>query len=536
MDSVVIVGSGPSAVHFALSVLRKGYRVNMLDVGYPRPPAVNPDDNFTALKENLADPVRYFLGERYDGVVLPHPQEEFYGIPPSKEYVLRQPGGFAFNARGFAPFFSFAQGGIAEAWTGGCYPFNAAEVADFPFDFAELERAYAEVAARIGVIGAPDDLARFFPLHDNLLEPLDLDAHSAQLMSAYDKRKAWLNRRLRCYFGRTRIATLSRDLGARKKCSYLGRCLWGCPTDSLYTPSITLRECMAFPQFTYQPGWRATHFKFDAAQRVTSIVAQPAAAGAPQEFPAERFALAAGALGSTKIYLESIFRRTGERIELHGLMDNRQILMPFVNLRMMGKPYNPESYQYHQLGLGIDSADPKAYVHGQITTLKTAMLHPIAANLPCDLRTAAFLVHNLHAALGIVNVNLYDTRRQGNFVSLAAQGDAQDSRLVIHYQPESGEAQRIRDAVRTVRRALLHLGCIVPPGMIHVRPMGSSVHYAGTLPMSRTKGRHTTSETCQSHEFPNLFIVDGATFPFLPAKNITFSLMANAVRVASHAF
>ena len=49
-------------------------------------------------------------------------------------------------------------------------------------------------------------------------------------------------------------------------------------------------------------------------------------------------------------------------------------------------------------------------------------------------------------------------------------------------------------------------------------------------------GRHTTSETCQSHEFSNLFIVDGATFPFLPAKNITFSLMANAVRVASRAF
>lgn len=536
MDSVIIVGSGPSAVHFALSLLRKNYRVTMLDVGYPKPPAVNPADSFAALKENLADPAGYFLGERYDGVVLPNPEKEFYGIPPSKDYVLRQPAGAAFNARGFAPFFSFAQGGIAEAWTGGCYPFNAAEVADFPFDFADLERGYAEVAARIGVIGAPDDLARFFPLHENLLEPLELDAHSAQLMSVYEKRKDWLHRRLRCYFGRTRIATLSRDLGSRKKCGYLGRCLWGCPTDSFYTPSITLRECVAFPNFTYQPGLRVTHFKFDGAQNVTHIVAEPAAGGAPQEFAADRFALAAGALCSTKIYLESIFRSTGERLELHGLMDNRQILMPFVNLRMIGKPYNPESYQYHQLGLGIDSDDPRGYVHGQITTLKTAMLHPIAANLPCDLRTAAFLVNNMHAALGIVNVNLHDTRRQGNFVSLAVDADAKDSRLVIDYSPEPAEVHRLRAAINTVRRALLHLGCVVPPGMLHVRPMGASVHYAGMLPMSRTRGRHTTSETCQSHEFPNLFLVDGATFPFLPAKNITFSLMANAVRIASRAF
>ena len=34
----------------------------------------------------------------------------------------------------------------------------------------------------------------------------------------------------------------------------------------------------------------------------------------------------------------------------------------------------------------------------------------------------------------------------------------------------------------------------------------------------------------------NLFFVDGSTFPFLPAKNITFTLMANAVRIAHCAF
>ena len=35
---------------------------------------------------------------------------------------------------------------------------------------------------------------------------------------------------------------------------------------------------------------------------------------------------------------------------------------------------------------------------------------------------------------------------------------------------------------------------------------------------------------------PGVWLADGATFPFLPAKNITFTLMANAVRVAQAAF
>jgi choline dehydrogenase-like flavoprotein len=46
----------------------------------------------------------------------------------------------------------------------------------------------------------------------------------------------------------------------------------------------------------------------------------------------------------------------------------------------------------------------------------------------------------------------------------------------------------------------------------------------------------TVTRGCRSRDVENLLVVDGSTFPFLPAKNITFSLMANAVRVAEEAF
>jgi choline dehydrogenase-like flavoprotein len=66
--------------------------------------------------------------------------------------------------------------------------------------------------------------------------------------------------------------------------------------------------------------------------------------------------------------------------------------------------------------------------------------------------------------------------------------------------------------------------------------MGASVHYAGTIPMTRDAAPFTATEFGQSRDYENLFLVDGATFPFLPAKNITFTLMANAVRIAEAAF
>jgi choline dehydrogenase-like flavoprotein len=66
--------------------------------------------------------------------------------------------------------------------------------------------------------------------------------------------------------------------------------------------------------------------------------------------------------------------------------------------------------------------------------------------------------------------------------------------------------------------------------------MGASVHYSGTLPMSTSDLPLTTTPDCRSRDFDNLFLVDGSSFPFLPAKNLTFSLMANAARVADNVF
>lgn len=530
---VLVVGSGASGVHFALTVLRKGGHVTMLDVGRDSGPVVEPDASLNGLKDTLADPTGYFLGAGFEGALLPGPAGEYYGIPPSKNYVFDTPPGFGFATSGFAPLFSFAQGGLAQVWTAGCYPLNEDEIDDFPFSYRDLAPCYDEVARRIGVTGVEDDLTPFMPVHEHLLPPLDLDAHSAKLMERYGKVRDRLNRD-GMHVGRTRVATLSRSLGSREACDYRGRCLWGCPRGALYTPSHTLQECLTYDTFEYIPGLEVSHFTV-AANRVRSVVTRSVEGQPAREFAVDRLALAAGALQSSRIVLTSVLHHTGERARLRGLMDNRQILVPFVNLSRIGQAFSPDTYQYHLLGLGIETGSPRDYVHGQITTLKTALLHPIIQRMPFDLATSTFIMRALHPALGIVNVNLRDTRRGDNFVELEDEAGP-SPRLGIHYEPDPEEPARIDHALRQVRKALHRLHCVVPPGMAHVRPMGASVHYAGTLPMTRTAGPFTTTEHCQSRDFENLFVVDGATFPFLPAKNLTFTLMANAVRVAEAAF
>lgn len=503
----------------------------MIDVGRQGRASVLPHASLNGLKAELPDPAEYFLGRDFDSVLLPGIDDEYYGLPPSKDYVFDQPQDFGHASTGFAPLFSFARGGLGEAWTAGCYPLTAAETTDFPFPHADLARGYDEVARRIGVTGADDDLARFLPIHEHLLPPIELDRHSRQLVDRYARVRAHLNAE-GAFLGRTRVATLTQPKADRGACTHLGRCLWGCPRGSLYTPSQTLNALLGHPRFQYVTDLEVTHLKLGAGSRVQGIVAcRPD--GAVEELAADRVALAAGALLSTRILLVTLTRESGKRLRMPGLMDNRQVLVPFLNLSMLGAQFSADTYQYHLLGMGFDDPSPRDYVHAQITTLKTALVHPLIQRLPFGLGASTSMFRSVHAALGLLNVNFRDTRREDSFVELS---DDDRPRLRIHYAPDRAEPDRIQHTLRRVKRALRKLNCIVPPGMVHVRPMGASVHYAGTVPMTAEARPFSATPEGQSRDIPNLFLADGATFPFLPAKNITFTLMANAVRIARAAF
>lgn len=530
---VTVVGSGASGVHFALSLLEKGHSVRLIDAGGDTPEPVLPESGLNELKTSLEDPVAYFLGDAFEAVTLPGTEGEYYGFPPHKQPIFAHPPELALETAGFEPLLSHAAGGLAEAWTAGCYPFDESDLEPFPFGYEAIGPYYDAVARRIGVTGREDDLARFMPVHADLLNPIQLDDGSRALEEAYVLKRSRLNRGLGFYMGRSRVAALAEPQGDRSACGLLGRCLWGCPTTAFYTPTLTLAECRRYPRFNYETGTYVRYFTFNRAGRVVSLVISHGDTETIDR-PVETLALAAGTLSSSRILLESLWRGRGERAALSGLMDNRQVLVPFVNLRRIGARYSPDSYQYHQLSIGLapDANDP--YVHGQVTTLTTAQAHPILQTMPMDLPSSLFVFRNARAAMGLVNLNYEDRRRSENRLSLG--GTTSRPALRIRYTPAEGEHRRISRSVKRLRRALRQLGCVVPPGTVHVRPMGASVHYAGTVPMSETPRPHTTSPDGRSHDFENLFFVDGTTFPSLPAKNVTFTLMANAMRIAEKAF
>jgi choline dehydrogenase-like flavoprotein len=526
----LVIGSGASGVHYALTVLERGEEVTLLDVGYERPAAPFPGATYSQLKEQLEDPLSDILGERSEFVVYPGPVSKPYGFPPSKGYVFRQPAAWSLTTRGFDPLVSFARGGLAEAWTGGSYELDERDLAAFPFSLGDLQPHYATVARRIGIAAERDDLERFSPMTADYGAPLPLDAHSAQLLTAYARKRQRVNA-LGVYLGRSRVAVLTRALGPRGECTQLGRCLLGCPRESLYAPSYTLRELQRFPGFSYVPGVFVERILVDGNGRATGALGRELAGGSERSFSGDRVVLAAGALASSRIYLSTLQHENGAAPELPGLMDNRHVMMPFVTPSRVGNDVEIASYQFHHLALGMRGSAPGDDVHGQITALKGAQVHPIVSSLPFDFRTSLGVFARVRAALGIANFWLADTRRDANVAHLRVTDDARHQ-LVLSYGDDTSDLARTNQAIAAIRKSLRIIGAVAPKSQTAVLPRGSSVHYAGTLPMTNDDRKHTCRADGSVRGFERLVVADGAAFSSLPAKNVTFTLMANAVRIA----
>src|SRR5262249_19017342 len=83
-----------------------------------------------------------------------------------------------------------------------------------------------------------------------------------------------------------------------------------------------------------------------------------------------------------------------------------------------------------------------------------------------------------------------------------------------------------------ILRLLGRMGYWSSRRFVRIPKPGASVHYGGPLPMrERVERRYETRRNGLLNGTKAVYIGDSAAFPRLPAKNLTFTIMANALRI-----
>ncbi|MCW5807238.1 MAG: hypothetical protein KIT31_33080 [Deltaproteobacteria bacterium] len=525
---VLVVGSGASAVNAAWPLVAAGLRVRMLDVGVrdERYGNLVPDGPFEEVRRTDPQQHRYLLGDRFEGIGFEHMGAGAQLTPP-RQWVTRDADRLQpLASASFFPLQSLAEGGLANAWGAGAPAFCAADLAGYPIAHADLAPHYEAVAARIGISGARDDLWPFLGPLDAMQPAVACDGNAGAILRRYARGPDRLHRD-GLYLGAPRLAMLSRPLGDRQPTRYWDMDFWSDAGRSVYRPRWTVDDLRRSPRFAFVPRRLVVAFA-DGPDGVT-VTARDLDAGTVETHRARRLVIGAGTLATTRIVLRSLGAH-GTRVPL---VCNPHTYAAMLNLGRLGDAGDEPRHSLAQLCVVHAPRGPAApFTVGHYYSYRSLLLFRLLKGSPLPMRHGLEVLRLLSPSLGVLILQHADRPTPAKYCELRAGGaGGDDDVLHVEYALSREEQARIDAVEADIVRGLRRLRCL---RLQTVRPgHAASTHFAGTLPMSRRDAPLTTAPDGRLHGTRHVYVVDGSVFPDLPSKGLTFTMMANADRIAT---
>lgn len=523
----IVVGSGAAGAMAAQTLVEGGARIALLDAGIcdDRYVGIVPArKTFVEIRRTEPEQYRYLLGDHFEAAAFGRIGAGAQLTPPRRFIVERTAELLPVRSESFAALQSLAFGGLAAGWGLMCGVYAPAEMERASLPAEPMQRAYQVVADRIGICGADDDarphtidgLARIQP-------PPPLDPAPASLASRYRRRRAAVNA-LGYVLGRPALALLTQPKDGRSA-TRLRDMEFYCDDDgAAWRPAGTIGRLAAHADFAYAGGVLATRFE----ERDGGIVlsALDLRDGTRRTFTCRRLVLAAGVLGTARLVLRSF-----DRPMPLPLLCNDYTYLPCLVPSQIGRSMPERAQSLTQLAMFHRRAGDDVAV-GTIFSYRSLMLFRLLREMPLGVRDARILMQYLLSGFVIAGFDHPQAASDGKSVARERDGASPTGdRLAVTYGLTDDERRDHRERERGFARALRTLGAW-PIRRVHP-PLGSSIHYAGTLPFAAAERPFTLAHDGRLHGTRNVFVADASGFTFLPAKPVTLSLMANAHRVAA---
>lgn len=526
---VAVIGSGPAGALAAATLLDAGSRVLMLDVAHDDPDTRRrvPDMTFSELRRSDPEQHRYFLGDALEGVPAGEIKVGAQLTPP-RQFVTRGTDEWLpTRGESFEPMQSLALGGLGAAWGAASFTWTESELQRVGFTERDFSRHYESVVRRIGVSADPNDdaSANCFAGIASAQPPLALDSGAESIWQAYPKAREAL-RSSGLSLGRTPLAALSRSLGERRANPLFDMDFWSDSRRSVFRPRYLVESLEQNPNFRLQRG--ALVQRFESHASAVSIHAIDVGSGEPTLHSARRVMLCAGAIGSARIALHSL----GAADVAAPLLCNPYVYLPCLNLRMLGRPAREARHSLSQLiAIYAPPEAPDDVVSAQLYGYRSLLLFKLVKEMPLPAWAGLQVGRLLMNSMTIAGLHHSDAASAEKTLKIVPRDDSALPEVHFEYRASADESVRRRRRERALAGLLRHLGVYaygrIAPGA------ASSIHYAGTLPMRDSAGESFASRADgRLWAAPRVYVGDSAGFRWLPAKGLTLTIMANAVRTA----
>jgi choline dehydrogenase-like flavoprotein len=404
--------------------------------------------------------------------------------------------------------------------------------ADWPIGYADLEPYYDLIEEYIGVQGMSEGLPG---LPDGRFQP----------PMAMTCAEVALRNRIKQAFGRTltqgRTANLSRPTHGRQPCHYCGPCEHGCTTHSYFNASFTtMADAMATGRCTLVTGAMAYKVLVDPdTRRATGVLYIDRTTRQPREIFGRVVALCAQTQESTRILLNSATRQDPTGLANTSGLVGRGLMTHFSD--------SGATADLPEFTTPPTLAGPRRPCWPLVVSFR---------NVPGGPQTKTFLRGYAFGTYISTGVNLgvagygqafksAATSPQPARVTMEGWGEClryEDNYVTvdpstpdvfgipvakIHLTPRDNEKAMLADMADTAAEMLEAGGArnIVP-----LHAARGQAHELGTARMGTDPKTSVLTPFQQTHDIPNLFVMDGSCFPTSAWQNPTLTIMALAVR------
>jgi choline dehydrogenase-like flavoprotein len=522
---VCIVGSGPAGGFMAKELTEAGAHVLLLEAGREVTPS-----EFTGHKWPYELPGRGSWVDR---------QRHFY--PDDIEQHIRYTGGDRIGVDRIRVL-----GGRSTHWNAVCLRFNDEDFRegsihgqepDWPLTYAEMAPLYSHVERTIGVCGTKENLAALPdgdyygpPPRMRCAEVLNKRACTTLGIPVVPVRKAML---------------VGQGRPGRMPCHYCSHCMQGCEVGAIFSSVNTLIPlAKATGRLTLRTNALVRHVDVDREGRAASVAFIDRATRRDHTVRAGIVVLSCGGIESPRLLLNSTSSRfpnglanssdlvgrylTGHTVfQLHGYLK-----------ALVGRPpFNDDGATDHStiarfrslvsgrgyvggFGAQVQYADPSYPHHAtRVPGLGSAFKRRVRALQPALLQMGGF---------GKVLA-----RRENRVTVDPAERDPHGIPVpVIEFSYSDNDRALWKDMGATLEEIYHVLGTEL---LFKDQQMnGFASHEVGTCRMGTDPRTSVLNPFCQSHDVPNLFVVDGSPFVTFPEKNPTLTIMALAVRASRY--
>jgi choline dehydrogenase-like flavoprotein len=476
---IAIVGSGPSGWATTKKLIELGHEVTVIDAGLVE------GDSFA---------------HETDGAIGLSRKLYFGSDLPYRSY----PHGPLTEKRNVNPISSFARGGLSLVWGATMLPYCKEDTKKWPVEISKLDGEFTEISNLLPITGIDDQLNS---LYGRFISRRGIipSARILRFIELCDR-----NKQPGVTVGLSRLAV---ETGSTKVsgCIYCNKCIDGCPGDFIWSSRLSIKE--------------AGYLKM----RVTKLIEEKASVKiegfridgsyiTTQDFA--KVFLACGPVESFRILANS--KITGKDAVLK---DSSTFFLPMFVLPRLGSAKSNSfalSQCFIRLNVGAENhaSQFQVYEYSEDLILRVRKVLPFGRIVP-----RWFLKLGLKRIVVAIG---YLGEEQSPAIQMQFLEDGSVS--LIHFSEGVTLNQRrqfIKETIKQLAKFTSKKGLVPLKFLTQIALPGEGVHSGAWLPMGQKSdllGRPFSSK--------NIHVVDSSILPSIAPGPITFTVMANAMRIA----